>query len=392
MKILLTELGNAINAQGGTERVLANMANEMQRRGHKVYVMVFDRRAGELYFRLDEGVAFLNPGEGIRYNRGWVNIKNFFVKDRNQRQLNRFIHSAYVIKKKIRNLVDDINPDVVIGYEIMSAMVFADEDMKKYLYVQMFHFNPETVLMNPYLHGYYAKANCIQVLMPDDVSKTQNLLNIGNVVYVPNIVPQYDYDVDYSSKIVICVGRIDAAQKRQKILVEAFAKLVKKYPDWRLEFWGDIHFNEDYYHEIINFIEERQLKDRIRFMGSSVDIPKELAKASIFAFPSAYEGFPLALTEAMSVGLPVVACKEGKAVNQIVKGGVNGILCEEGVDAFANGLVKLMENEELRRKLGQQGKKDMEMYRPKKIWDKWEDLLVSMAGFGKYFADFKQSE
>ena len=102
-------------------------------------------------------------------------------------------------------------------------------------------------------------------------------------------------------------------------------------------------------------------------------------KAAIFAFPSAYEGFGLALTEAMSAGLPAVGCKSCPAVNELIKDGENGFLCENGVDAFAQALEKLMSDEELREKMGQAAKEDMKQYAPDKIWDMWEKLIEQVA-------------
>ena len=116
------------------------------------------------------------------------------------------------------------------------------------------------------------------------------------------------------------------------------------------------------------------------FRGGATDNVLDVYnKAAIFAFPSAYEGFPLALTEAMSAGLPAVGCKSCPAVNELIKDGENGFLCENGVDAFAQALEKLMSDEELREKMGQAAKEDMKQYDPDKIWDMWEKLIEQVA-------------
>ena len=114
---------------------------------------------------------------------------------------------------------------------------------------------------------------------------------------------------------------------------------------------------------------------QILFCGTCDNVFKKLETAKIFAFPSAYEGFGLALTEAMSAGLPAVGCKSCPAVNELIKDGENGFLCENGVDAFAQALEKLMSDEELREKMGKAAKEDMKQYAPDKIWDMWEKLM-----------------
>ena len=56
----------------------------------------------------------------------------------------------------------------------------------------------------------------------------------------PNIVPQYQFCKDKGREnVIINVARIDGVQKRQHLLIEAFAKLKNKYLDWRVEIWGE---------------------------------------------------------------------------------------------------------------------------------------------------------
>lgn len=122
-------------------------------------------------------------------------------------------------------------------------------------------------------------------------------------------------------------------------------------------------------------ISHYKLSEQAFFRGATNNVLNVYNKAAIFAFPSAYEGFGLALTEAMSAGLPAVGCKSCPAVNELIKDGENGFLCEDGVDAFAQALEKLMSDEELREKMGKAAKEDMKQYAPDKIWDMWEKLM-----------------
>ncbi|MDY2868165.1 MAG: glycosyltransferase, partial [Mesosutterella sp.] len=89
------------------------------------------------------------------------------------------------------------------------------------------------------------------------------------------------------------------------------------------------------------------------------NVPSKLKNASIFAFPSEYEGFSLALAEAFAMGLPAVGCKDCPSVNSLIKNESNGLLTDPTPEAFAEGLAKLMGSEELRRKYGAQGREDI---------------------------------
>ncbi len=101
------------------------------------------------------------------------------------------------------------------------------------------------------------------------------------------------------------------------------------------------------------------------------DVLSIYRRAAIFGFPSAYEGFALA----MSAGLPAVAYQSCPVVNQLVKDGVNGFLVEDGVEPLADALGKLMKDAKLRETLGRQGREDMKEYEEKKVYDRWENLL-----------------
>ena len=150
--------------------------------------------------------------------------------------------------------------------------------------------------------------------------------------------------------------------------------LKNQYPDWEVELWWETNVNSKYYEYCKNLINKYALNN-IKFCGISNDIASINKTASIFAFPSSYEGFPLALTEAMSIGLPAVGFKNCPAVNELINDGKNGILCEDTIDAFAIGLSELMDNIEKRKQCGAQAKKDMEQYAPEIIWNMWEELI-----------------
>ena len=81
------------------------------------------------------------------------------------------------------------------------------------------------------------------------------------------------------------------------------------------------------------------------------------------------------MTEAMSAGLPVVAYHSCPAVNELVRDGETGLLVDDGVDALAEGLKKLMENQELRERMGRVAHESMKEFAPEKIWDQWEALM-----------------
>lgn len=85
------------------------------------------------------------------------------------------------------------------------------------------------------------------------------------------------------------------------------------------------------------------------------------------------------MAEAMSAGLPVVGFASCSGVNEIVENGKTGILTADGEEAFAEGLQRLMEDRALRVSMGHAAKEAMKAYAPETIWDRWEQVLLSVS-------------
>jgi glycosyltransferase involved in cell wall biosynthesis len=100
---------------------------------------------------------------------------------------------------------------------------------------------------------------------------------------------------------------------------------------------------------------EYGIADRTIWLGSRTDIPELLACFDIYAFPSWREGFPRSAIEAAAMKLPIVAANI-RGSRQVVDDGINGILIPlRDVQKLEESLVKLIEDENLRNKMGQMG-------------------------------------
>ena len=114
---------------------------------------------------------------------------------------------------------------------------------------------------------------------------------------------------------IVNVARFMPAKKGQDILVEASSILIKKYPLLQITFAGDVAKNqENAYKQILETIKEKKLEKNIIFAGNVDNIPKLLSESDIFVLPSRYEGFGIALIEALATGIPAIASNlEGPA-------------------------------------------------------------------------------
>ena len=110
----------------------------------------------------------------------------------------------------------------------------------------------------------------------------------------------------------------------------------------------------------VQFFEEvnkRELSYLVNYVGRKVREEKEafFRQADIFVFPTYYETFGLVNLEAMEYKLPVISTNEG-GIPDIVKDGENGLICEkQNPVSLADCIAKLLDDEELRVKMGSAG-------------------------------------
>lgn len=131
-------------------------------------------------------------------------------------------------------------------------------------------------------------------------------------------------------------------------LIDAFALVYKKHPEWKLLIAGNGSQEAG-----LNKVRSHSLSDSVAFLGWIKGEEKDFIfrSASIFCLPSYAEGFPMAVLDAWAYGIPVVTTPVG-GIPDIVVDGENGLLFNPGdVETLANHLNKLIENEDLRAKL-----------------------------------------
>ena len=98
------------------------------------------------------------------------------------------------------------------------------------------------------------------------------------------------------------------------------------------------------------------IADRVEFLGWQPEIHQVMAAWDIFVLPSLDEGFPLALLDAMSVGLPVVASAAGGIPELVVDGQTGWLVPPARPEALAERIAFLLRNSELARSMGQAGR------------------------------------
>lgn len=193
-------------------------------------------------------------------------------------------------------------------------------------------------------------------------SRIQVIPNPARIVEVLD-VEKYNY--------IISVGRLHL-EKGFVRLMEVFAAL--NAIDWKLVLvGGGVHEKE-----IRNKAEELGISDRIIFTGKSKEVDMWLNKSKIFVLSSHNEGFPNALCEGMAAGLACASFDIVAGPADIIENGVNGFLVPDGdLDAMRLVLQNLIENEELRVRVGEEAKKIVDKYSFSAISKRFVEFILN---------------
>lgn len=378
MKLLLATFYPVFSNAAGAEKIFWEMSNEFIKRGYEVVAVGCENKHHKPFYNIDKNIKCVNVGLNVKNIK--VKIKSLIYITRKKRH--EFIEKQELnyILKTMNKIISEEKPDIIISYQPKMTYVLISLIETNIPVITMFHNVPgaaDVPVNNFDINIAMKKSKIIQVLMPSYIEKVKNSLFYDNVIFIPNPVPQLENNINYSSKKIICVGRIEPLVKRQHLLIEAFNKIKENYTDWIVEFYGP-YSDKEYLNKCKALVTKYNLERQIYFYKPVRDIYLKLRSASIFAFPSKYEGFPLALTEAMSLGLPVIGYDSAAGVNELIIDGRNGFLCNDGVDDFAQKLKILMSDIELRKNFGYNAHNSMKKYAPKKIWDEWENIIIKV--------------
>jgi glycosyltransferase involved in cell wall biosynthesis len=371
-----------ISISGGGEKVFVELSNLAADKNYKVICICNSAIPSEKpFFKLNEKVEFYNLGLGkikpplyIKIAREickalHINTKNY-VDD----------YRTKILVKYIDKILQDRDVYAVLCYEI-NAVLTANAISSKVPKIAMAHGSVESLIkpLSKWQIQQVNKMDAYQVLMPSFINEAKKYLKT-KVVCIPNIVPQVYCDIvakqPKDKKIIINISRIEP-QKQQDILIKAFAKIIYKFKnEWEIHLYGDEQ-DKKYKNSIEKFIKNNSLSDVILFKGTTKNVLEKLQNADIFAFPSIREGFPLALTEAMSIGLPSIGFESTSGVNELIKDKKDGFLCKD-IDDFADKLATLMADEDLREAMGLKARENMQKYSPDKVWTKWKKLFSEL--------------
>lgn len=380
LRILICSCHPVFSGSGGAERVFWNMANHFASAGHEVLALGFERKTDlqkPQHFSVDSRVHCENPGRAYKKSP-FITLGSLLHPSKKSRDAYRDYNEGLRKSALLKPAVDSFKPDIAVCYQPETAYFLKELLEVPFPVITMLHSNIDTLLKGKERY-FKALEDCeiVQVLLPSYIEKLKSYVPKVRGIAIPNAVPSSEQSCDKNSHLIVTSGRI-SPEKNQLLLIRSFAMVHQGHPNWQLRIWGDTAYDRGYYEACLNEIQKLELGDSVQFCGISPRVTDELAKCAVFAFPSEYEGFPLALAEAMSIKMPCVGFKKCSGVNDLIKDGRSGVLTDDSPEAFANALCALIEDPQKRASLGEQAREKMRRYTPERVWKQWDDLVMQL--------------
>ena len=321
-----------------------------------------------------EEVSMINMYDSYYDNNDLKNIKVVNLGLENRTRLNR----KFTMIPSLRKSIVSENPDIVcafVGHVNVIAKI-ATLRLKDVIFISAERGDPftETFLWKKLTTWTYKISDyCFFQL---DRARDFFGSEVAEKSFViPNPFIPTDNIEPYNGvrrKTIISAGRF-AKEKCYDILIDAFAIILKKHPDYQLILCGDGPMLSEYKKQIANL----EIQDNVIFPGYVKSVSKVVREEGIFVLSSLYEGIPNSLIEAMSVGIPCIStdCTPGGPAF-LFNNETRGMLVPtRNVNAMTEALLELIENSNRAKNYGQKALEVIEELNEEKIRLKWESAF-----------------
>ncbi|WP_052869091.1 glycosyltransferase family 4 protein [Streptomyces niger] len=376
MKIVFL-LHNAY-AIGGTVRTTLNLAAALADR-HEVAVVSMGRHRETPRFAVDPRVRIVplvdgRIGSADAQDPRWAEPARAFPATDKRHHQYSLLHDV-----RVQEYLAGSDADVVIGTRPGLNVYLARFGQRRALRIAQEHLRHDahSKKLRRELARHYRMLDAVITTTEADaaVYRARMPLPGVRVLAIPNIVPAPAVPpADHSAKVIAAAGRL-VPGKRFDLLIDAFAGVAAKRPDWCLRIYGGGAERD----RLQQLIQARALDAHVTLMGARSPIEAEFAQASLVASASDAESFGMTLVEAMRCGVPVVStdCPLGPA--EIIQDGVDGRLVPQGdAKALAQTLLQLIDDEPARRAMGAAALAGARRFDPDHILRRYELLITEL--------------
>ena len=366
----------ALYMAGGVERVLTLKANYFaEHEGYDITIILTEGKGKPLFYPLSDKVKVIHLD--INFEELWT--CSFL------RKVCVYLRKQYRFRKLLTHELMQLRPDYTVSLlrrEINFINGIHDGSRKiGEMHINRANyrnFNTEEAGIVKRLFARYWSSRLVHHLKRLDhlVVLTEHdraaWTELDNVVAIPDPLPFVPRQVSSQSELrVVAIARY-SHEKGIDLLLKAWALTADQVDGWRLDVYGDGD-RAPY---------ERQLdtlgidRSRCQLHGRTADVEQAYCNSSLFVLSSRFEGFGMVMVEAMACGLPVVAFDCPWGPRSIVSDGDDGLLAENGdTTALAANMVKLMDNDVLRKQMAAAAVKNVQRFRMERIANRWNNEI-----------------
>lgn len=366
----------SLATSGGTERIVSEKASYFADVfGYDVTIIC--------YGQSNDSPNFYFPSEKIKQINLGLNIYSQYRYKYPKRLWAKY-YLRNSLKKSLSKVINDINPDILIGITHFRADIVCNIDCKakKIMESHIPRFSIEYTnkkrnrLIDSYkrlydmryFHIIEKKADMIITLTKDGLKQWTKAKQLKSIPNFSNI--QVYQSAEVREKRVITIGRL-SEEKGFDRLLDIWKSVVDKHPDWRLDIFGKGGMKE----ELEQKIKTENIAN-VTLRGTTNNIGKEISNCSICVSTSHFEGFSLVLLEAIKSGVPCVAFDCPFGPRTIIEDGKCGYLVENGnIPLFAERLCALMENQSLQQQFSKASIERSKIFDKDTIMIQWKELF-----------------
>lgn len=368
----------ALYMAGGVERVLTLKANYFAEHfGYDITIILTEGSDKPLFYKLSDKIKVVNLSIGFEELWTCSFVKKIFVYLKKQRQF----------KKALTKELMSIRPDITISLlrrEINFINNIPDGSCK----IGELHINRanyrnfstqnvgivKRLFAKFWSHNLVAHLRRLDKLVVLTEKDREAWVELDNVVAIPDPLSLYPKKVSpLTEKRVVAVARY-SHEKGIDLLLQAWAIAEKHALGWRLDVYGD--GDRTSYNQLMENLHID--RSRCELHGRTDNVETAYVNSSIFVLSSRFEGFGMVLTEAMACGLPVVSFDCPWGPRSIINDSADGLLVENGnVEALADGLIRLIGDDDLRRRMAANGIKNVQRFSIDYIAERWKKLFES---------------
>lgn len=344
-------------SKGGIERLAANLANHLTRRGHSVWI--FCRVWGHT-----------RPIYPVNES---VNLVPVFDENDVENSVSRMRLEAAKLNLDcfVPMLSEWLFEPIVEALSGIDVPILASEHNDPWKIEELWWPREKRLECFARVDGIHLLLNRYVASLPAEMQ--------SKVTVVPNGIPirKNIASASYNAraKRFIGVGRL-ALQKRFDRLIKAFARIQPEIPDWRLDIYGEGPDRA----KLQDLIDQHDARERICLCGQTERIHEEMINSSVFVMASEFEGFPIVFIEAKMAGLPTIAYSTCNGPNDLIHHGEDGLLVDhdESGDNLAAAMLALAKDEALRTKMASRVRNNLSNFDLEVVGSHWEQMIARL--------------